>query len=124
MIISASCSTSTSRIYSLLDLVKLLFNTAISTRGAPLKSAYHTCISRPVPTNLYGTVYTFTELLATSSIYWSQQSRCSCLPDDGDRLQSPKRRVFLIEDRRWIMSKKFVILTTHHRHKPSELTRC
>jgi hypothetical protein len=46
----------------------------------------------------------------------------SFLPDDGDRLQSPKRRVFLIKDRRWLMSKKFVILTTHHRHKPSEFT--
>jgi hypothetical protein len=27
------------------------------------------------------------------------------LLDDGYRLQSPKRRVFLIKDRRWIMSK-------------------
>jgi hypothetical protein len=27
-----------------------------------------------------------------------------------------------ITDRRWIMSTKCVILTTHHRHKPSELT--
>jgi hypothetical protein len=44
------------------------------------------------------------------------------LPDDGDRLQSPKLRVFLIRDRRWIMSKKSVILTTRHRHKPSELS--
>jgi hypothetical protein len=31
--------------------------------------------------------------------------------DDGDRLQSPKHCVFFIEDRRWIMSKKFV--TSH-----------
>jgi hypothetical protein len=29
----------------------------------------------------------------TSSIYWAQQSRCPFLPDDGDTLQSPKRRV-------------------------------
>jgi hypothetical protein len=27
---------------------------------------------------------------------------------------------FFIKDRRWIMSKKFVISTTHDRHKPSE----
>jgi hypothetical protein len=40
----------------------------------------------------------------------------------GDRLQSPKRRVSFIKDRRWIMSRKFVISTTHHRHKPSECT--
>jgi hypothetical protein len=30
------------------------------------------------------------------------------LPDDGDRLQSPKRRIFLINDRRWIMSKSLI----------------
>jgi hypothetical protein len=29
----------------------------------------------------------------TSSVYWVQQNRC-ILPDDGDRLQSPKRCVF------------------------------
>jgi hypothetical protein len=29
--------------------------------------------------------------------------------DDGDRLQSPKRRVSFIKDRRWIMCRKFVI---------------
>jgi hypothetical protein len=38
------------------------------------------------------------------------------------KLQSPKRCVFLIKTRRWIMSNNFVILTTHHRHKPSEFT--
>jgi hypothetical protein len=43
------------------------------------------------------------------------------LPDDGDKLQSPKRRVFLIKDIQWIKSKKFVVLTKHHRHKPSEI---
>jgi hypothetical protein len=57
--------------------------------------------------------------IGTRSIYWVEQSRY-LLPDNGDRLQSPKRRVFLIKNIRWIMSKKFVILTTHHRHKPSE----
>jgi hypothetical protein len=42
---------------------------------------------------------------------------------DGDRLQPPKRHVFFfIKDRRWIMSKKFVISIKPHRHKPSELT--
>jgi hypothetical protein len=54
--------------------------------------------------------------------YWALQSRCRFLHNDGDGLQSPKRRVFLIKDRRWIMSKNFVTLT-HHRHKPSELTK-
>jgi hypothetical protein len=34
------------------------------------------------------------------------------LPDDGDRFQSQKRRVFLIIIRRWIMSMKFVIILT------------
>jgi hypothetical protein len=29
----------------------------------------------------------------SSSVYWAQQNRC-LLPDDGDRLQSPKRCVF------------------------------
>jgi hypothetical protein len=57
----------------------------------------------------------------TSSIYRAQQNRC-LLPDDGDRLQSPKRRVSFIKDRRWIMSRKFVISTSHHRQKPSEFT--
>jgi len=47
--------------------------------------------------------------------------RHSFLPDDGDRLQSPKRRVFFVKDRRWIMSKKFVISKTHYRHKSSEI---
>jgi hypothetical protein len=32
------------------------------------------------------------------------------LPDDADRLQPPKRRVFLIKDRRWITLKKFRIV--------------
>jgi hypothetical protein len=39
-----------------------------------------------------------------------QQSRCPFLPDDGDRLQSPKRRVSFTKDIRWIMSRKFVTL--------------
>jgi hypothetical protein len=49
-------------------------------------------------------------------------NRVGVLPDDGNRLQSPKLRVFLIRDRQWMMSKKSVILTTRHRHKPSELS--
>jgi hypothetical protein len=32
--------------------------------------------------------------ILTTSIYWAQQNSC-LLPDDGDRLQSPKRRVSL-----------------------------
>jgi hypothetical protein len=31
--------------------------------------------------------------IGTSFIYWDQQSRCPFLSVDGDRLQSPKRRV-------------------------------
>jgi hypothetical protein len=37
----------------------------------------------------------------------------SFLPNDGDRLQSPKRRVSFFKDRRWIMSRKFVISKIH-----------
>jgi hypothetical protein len=37
------------------------------------------------------------------------------LPDDGDRLQSPKRREFSIKDRRRITSKLFVIQTKPQR---------
>jgi hypothetical protein len=58
--------------------------------------------------------------IETSSFDWADHSRYPpLLPDDGDRFQSPKRRVFLIIIRRWIMSMKFVILT-NHRNKPSE----
>jgi hypothetical protein len=35
----------------------------------------------------------------------------SFVPDDGDRLQSPKLLMSFIKDRQWIMSRKFVILT-------------
>jgi hypothetical protein len=57
--------------------------------------------------------------IETSYFDWAHQSRHPpLLPDDGDRFQSPKRRVFLIIIRRWIISMKFVILT--NRHKPSE----
>jgi hypothetical protein len=38
------------------------------------------------------------------------------LPEHGDRFQSPNRRVFT-ELGLWIISKKFVVLTTHQRHK-------
>jgi hypothetical protein len=47
--------------------------------------------------------------IGTSSIY------CVLfLPHDADRLQSPKRRVSFIKDRRWIMSRKFVILSNSY----------
>jgi hypothetical protein len=36
------------------------------------------------------------------------------------QLRWPRRVIF--DHIQWIMSKKFVILTTHHRHKPSEFT--
>jgi hypothetical protein len=40
------------------------------------------------------------------------------LADDGDIFQPPKRR-YELKLGRWIMSKMFVIVITHHRHKPS-----
>jgi hypothetical protein len=47
--------------------------------------------------------------IETSSFDWAHQTRYPpLLPDEGDRFQSPKRRVFLIIIRRWIMSIKFV----------------
>jgi hypothetical protein len=58
--------------------------------------------------------------IGASSIYWVHQNGF-LLPDDGDRLQSSKGCV-LIKNRRWIISNKFIILTTDHRHKPSEFT--
>jgi hypothetical protein len=58
--------------------------------------------------------------IGTSSIYWTQHSRCPFFTWWWRRTANAV--CFLIKGRRWIMSKKFVILTTHHRHKPSELT--
>jgi hypothetical protein len=49
---------------------------------------------------------------------WAQNSRFR-LKKEAD--SSLRNVVFLIKLGRWIMSKKFVILIIHHRHKPSEL---
>jgi hypothetical protein len=42
-------------------------------------------------------------------------------PEDGDRIQSPKRRVFKLKAEIWIMSRTVIGILICHRHKPIEL---
>jgi hypothetical protein len=59
-----------------------------------------------------------------SSCLRAQQCKCPLLPADGDRLQSPVSETSRVFDQGYMMddAQKFVILTIHHRHKPSEFT--
>jgi hypothetical protein len=60
-----------------------------------------------------------------SSIFYYNTQRFgdwNLCPSSGKTHQTPVSETVcvLIKNRRWIMSNKFVILTTYHRHKPSE----
>jgi hypothetical protein len=57
----------------------------------------------------------------TSSINWAQQSGF-CLMRETD--SSLRMVMFLIKLGQWRMSRKFVILTIHHCHKPSDFIHC
>jgi hypothetical protein len=39
-------------------------------------------------------------------------------PEDGDRIQSPKRCILNKETGRWIMSRIVIVIIIYHRHKP------
>jgi hypothetical protein len=47
-------------------------------------------------------------------------------PEDGDGIQSPKRRVPKYNTGRWIMSRIVIVALIYHRHKPIALVavRC
>jgi hypothetical protein len=61
----------------------------------------------------------WTPEIGASSVDWTQQSRF--LPEDGDRVQPPKRCVFKTETRRWILSKSIMVVLMYHRHKLLDL---